>query len=184
MASGVATQLITVGATLAGVVLTLITNAYIEGRRARDIRELESLRLSAEHAKWLRDERMKAYAALSLAGEDALQFIRAVLPRLLDADEPDLRASVGSDWRQLRAELRKAYNQVALFGAEDARAAGLRVWRAARNGANDFLRDLDSSQDLTALQPELRERIRAVALHLGIAGDDMLEACRMDLVAR
>lgn len=35
MATGIATQLITVGATLSGVVLTLVTNAYLEGRRAR-----------------------------------------------------------------------------------------------------------------------------------------------------
>jgi hypothetical protein len=40
MATGIATQLITVAATLSGVVLTLVANAYREGRRAQDVREL------------------------------------------------------------------------------------------------------------------------------------------------
>ena len=55
MEAGTATQLITVAATLSGVVLTLIANAYLERRRARDARELESLHLSSEHAKCLAD---------------------------------------------------------------------------------------------------------------------------------
>jgi hypothetical protein len=86
MATEIATQLITVGATLSGVVLTLVTNAYLEGRRARDARELESLHLASEHAKWLRDERQKAYAGLSLAAEEALQFIRSDMPTLIGPD--------------------------------------------------------------------------------------------------
>jgi hypothetical protein len=42
---------------VSGVVLTLVANAYLERRRGQDARELESLRLETEHAKWLRDER-------------------------------------------------------------------------------------------------------------------------------
>ncbi len=63
--SGTATQLITVGATLGGVILTLLANAYLERRRARDTRDLESMRFDSEHARWIRDERLKAYAGLS-----------------------------------------------------------------------------------------------------------------------
>jgi hypothetical protein len=89
--------------------------------------------MTSERTKWLRDERQKAYAALSTVGE----VFRSELPALIERgdgqhDEIEVR------WRDLRTELRKAYNQVALFGAEEARAAGLRVWRTARNGANDF----------------------------------------------
>ena len=73
---GIATQLITVGATLAGVTLTLVANAHLEGRRARDTRELEALRLASEHAKWLRDQRVKAYADLSLARNGGNDFLR------------------------------------------------------------------------------------------------------------
>ena len=70
MDSVVTSQLVAVGATLCGVVLTLFTNAYLERRRARDAHQLESLRLRDEHAKWLRDERMRAYATFSLTGEE------------------------------------------------------------------------------------------------------------------
>lgn len=77
MEAGTATQLITVAATLSGVVLTLVVNAYLEQRRAHDAPDLESLHLSSEHAKCLRDERLKAYLGLSIAGEEVLQFIRS-----------------------------------------------------------------------------------------------------------
>ncbi|MFJ3963242.1 hypothetical protein [Streptomyces sp. NPDC090036] len=70
MEFGTATQLITVGATLSGVVLTLLANAYLERRRARDTRELEPMPLDAEHSTWLQEERTKACAGLSLAGEE------------------------------------------------------------------------------------------------------------------
>jgi hypothetical protein len=75
----------------------------------------------------------------------------------------------------------KSYNQVALFGADDARAVGLRVWRTARNGGNDFLRDFDAKPDVSTAQAGLSEQTRAVASELGIAGDRFLEACRKDL---
>jgi hypothetical protein len=51
--AGLATQLVTVGATLGGVVLTLAANALLERRRTREAHRLESLRTAAEHAKWL-----------------------------------------------------------------------------------------------------------------------------------
>ena len=82
MTSEVATQLITVAGTLGGVVLTLTSTTYLERRRAQDSRESESRRLAAEHATWLRDQRVKAYAGLSLAGEEVQQFIRYDLPPL------------------------------------------------------------------------------------------------------
>lgn len=181
MATEIATQLITVGATLSGVVLTFVSNAYLEGRRARESRELESLRLASEHAKWLRDERLKAYAGLSLAGEEALQFIRSDMPALIGPDSSERRGTAETRWRELRTELRKAYNQVALFGAEEARTAGVRVWRTARNGGNDFLRDLDSRDDDATARSALNEQIRAAASELGIAGDSFLATCRKDL---
>jgi len=182
MESGVATQLITAGATLAGVVLTLLTNAFLERRRARDTRRLESLRFMSDRVTWLRDERQKAYAGLSIAGEEALQFIRSELPTFIGsssvvrrdgADDADAR------WRELRTELRKAYNQVALFGADEARTAALGIWRTARNGGNDLLRALD---DLDLQSPlDLHEEIRTVASNLGTVGDRFLDACRKDL---
>ena len=181
MSTEIATQLITVGATLSGVVLTFVTNAYLEGRRARDTRELESLRLESEHAKWLRDERLKAYAGLALAAEEALQFIRSEMPQLIGADSSSQRDDAEARWRELRAELRKAYNQVALFGADQARAVGVSVWRIARNGGNDFLRELDSRDHSASAQTALSEQIRAVASELGTAGESFLTACRKDL---
>lgn len=181
MATEIATQLITVGATLSGVVLTLVTNAYLEGRRARDARELESLRLASEHAKWLRDERLKAYAGLSLAAEEALQFIRSDMPTLIGPDSAGRRDTTETRWRELRTELRKAYNQVALFGADEARTVGVRVWRIARNGGNDFLRDLDSHDHSATARSDLSEQIGAVASQLGTAGENFLAACRKDL---
>jgi len=95
MPVGVSTQLITVGATLAGVVLTLGVNALLEVRRATDARAMETLRLSAERANWIRDERVKPYAALSLAGEEVQQFVRSELPTLRAplAPSPDILRS-------------------------------------------------------------------------------------------
>ncbi|MFD7785386.1 hypothetical protein ACFV4Q_20160 [Streptomyces nojiriensis] len=178
MEFGTATQLITVGATLSGVVLTLLANAYLERHRARDTRELESLRINSEHSKWLREERTKAYAGLSLAGEEVLQFIRSEMPLLIGSDGVGRRADAEARWRELRTELRKAYNQVALFGADRARTAGLHMWRTARNGGNDFLRGLDEA---LSDQFDLSEQIRTITSGLGTAGDRFLEACRNDL---
>jgi hypothetical protein len=181
MGTGIATQLIIAGATLSGVVLTLVTNAYLEGRRARDARELESLRLASEHAKWLRDERLKSYAGLSLAGEEVLQFIRSEMPMLIGPDGGGRREAAEVRWTELRTELRKAYNQVLLFGTDDARAIARQVWRISRNGGNDFLRDLASHPDNAAEHPGLSLQIKDVASNLGTAGDRFLEACRRDL---
>ncbi len=181
MEAGTATQLITVAATLSGVVLTLVVNAYLERRRAHDARELESLHLSSERAKWLREERLKAYLSLSATGEEVLQFIRSELTALIQPDVISRRKDAESRWHQLRTELRKTYNQVALFGGEEVRAAALAVWRTARNGVNDFLRDLDAVPDIAVARDDLSEQLRAAASHLGTAGDRFLEASRKDL---
>ncbi|MEW2308961.1 hypothetical protein AB0918_10045 [Streptomyces sp. NPDC006864] len=181
MESGTATQLITVGATLSGVVLTLLVNAYLERRRARDTRELESMRNDSEHSKWLREERTKAYAGLSLAGEEVLQFIRSEMPLLIGSDGTGRRADAEVRWRELRTELRKAYNQVALFGADQARTAALHMWRTARSGGNDFLRGLDPEEEASSGRLDLAEHIRTITSDLGTAGDQFLEACRKDL---
>ena len=181
MGSEIGTQVVTVAGTLGGVVLTLTANAYLERRRSRETRDLESLRLAAERTRWLRDERVRAYAGLSIAGEEVLQFIRSelLLIGLADAvrrDEAEVR------WRELRTELRKAYNQVALFGTEPAQAAGQHMWRTARNGGNDLLRAFAAGPDAAAAnEPELTERIRAVVSDLGIAGERFLHICRQDL---
>jgi hypothetical protein len=113
MSSELATQLITAGATLTGVVVTLIANAFVEARRTKAAEDLESLRLTAEHTKWLRDERVRAYGQLSIAGEDGLQFIRVNLPTLINSSNVALRRKLESQWIEIRTELRKAYNQVA-----------------------------------------------------------------------
>ncbi|MFE0631592.1 hypothetical protein ACFW3D_32140 [Streptomyces sp. NPDC058864] len=184
MEPGTATQLITVGATLGGVVLTLLANASLEQRRARDTRALEAMRLEGEQGRWLRDERLKAYSALSLAGEEALQFIRSELPRLIGPEAAAHRPETEARWQELRTQLRKAYNHVALFGADHAREAGLRIWRTARNGGNDILRDLDSGAAFASDHPVLNERIRALTSDLGTAGDRFLDICRNDLQGR
>ncbi|WP_405786799.1 hypothetical protein [Streptomyces sp. NBC_00029] len=181
MEFGTATQLITVGATLSGVVLTLLANAYLERRRARDTRELESMRWDADHSTWLREERTKAYAGLSLAGEEVLQFIRSEMPLLIGPAGAARRADAEARWHELRTELRKAYNQVALFGADQARTAGLHMWRIARSGGSDFLHALGPDDVPPSDQLDLPEQIRTITSDLGTAGDRFLEACREDL---
>lgn len=181
MEAGTATQLITAGATLAGVVLTLLTTAFLERQRARDARMLETLRMTSERAKWLRDQRQKAYAALSTAGEEALQFFRSGLPTLIGSDDARQRDEAEAHWRQLRTELRKAYNQVALFGADEARVAGLNIWRTARSGGNAFFRSLNVLAAAPAGGPDLAKEIKTVTSNLGTVGDCFLEACRKDL---
>jgi hypothetical protein len=178
--TGVATQLITVGATLSGVVLTLVVSAYLEGRRARDARELESLRLASEHAKWLRDERLKAYAGLSLAAEEVLQFIRTDMPKLLGPTGVGQQDATETRWPEIRIELRKTYNQVALFGDSDARAIALQVWQTARDAGNDFLRGL-SLAGAGADRSDLSEHLTDAAFRLGTVINRFLEACRTDL---
>jgi hypothetical protein len=179
----VATQVVTVAGTLGGVVLTLASTTYLERRRARDSRESESRRLAAEHATWLRDQRVQAYAGMSLAGEEVLQFIRNDLPALAVPGGQRGSAAAEARWRELRTDLRKAYNQVELFGAEDARAGALLMWRTARNGGNDFLRQLSAGPPAGSAEPDLNEQIRAVAAELGTAGDRFLQACRTSLQA-
>lgn len=183
MGTGIATQLITVGATLSGVVLTLAANAYLQIRTARETRLLESLRVTTEHGKWLRDQRVRAYGDLAAVTEEVLQFLRTDLPESLDLSDVDRRLSVETDWRQLRIDFRKAYNMVALFGAEDARIAAQRVWRIGRNAGNDFFRDLTASPDASAIRSELLDQLATAASELGIGGEDCLSAFRADLQA-
>jgi hypothetical protein len=177
----IGTQLITVGATLGGVLLTLASTAYNERRRAQDARELESMRLASEQAVWLREQRVRAYAGLSSAGEDALQFIRWELPTVIQPGRGRDGQQTESRWNELRTALRMGYNQVALFGGESARAAGLQLWRTARSGGNDFLRALDPGVLTDAARAGLSERLRTVASELGTAGDRFLDTCRADL---
>jgi hypothetical protein len=177
--SAVTSQIVAVAATLSGVVLTLLANAYLERRRARDARVLESLRLSAEHTKWLRDERTKAYASFSLAGEEVLQFLRADLPALLDGTGDGARAT--ARWAEVRIEFRKAYNQVLLLGAEQARAAATDYWRTGRDHGNDHLRDIVAAPDAGAIREEMAQRLRAARAQLGTTGNLFLDACREDL---
>ncbi|PRY45141.1 hypothetical protein [Umezawaea tangerina] len=170
------TQLITVGATLCGVALTLATNAYLDRRKARDAHRLEALKVAADHSKWLRDERVKAYAGLSLAGEEVLQFLRAEVPELLGSGGAG-QATADARWRELRTALRKAYNQVSLFGAEGPRTTALEIWRAARDGGNALLRDAAAGSD------DLGVRTKEVTSRLGTTGDRFLDACREDVQA-
>jgi hypothetical protein len=162
--NALATQLITVGATLGGVVLTLVGSALVERRRAREAHQLESLRLAAEHTKWLRDERMKAYAAFSLAGEDMHRFLRA---GRLDAGR----------WPEVRADLRKAYNQVQLLGAEEPRMAAVSMWRLAAATSNDQLVELASGEDAE----EWVDQVAELRNEFGDESNAFLQACRADL---
>ncbi|OLF13613.1 hypothetical protein [Actinophytocola xanthii] len=173
----VVTQLVTAGATLGGVVLTLLANAFLERRRGRDAHRLEALRLGAEHTRWLRDERVRAYAELSLAAEEVLQSMRFELPRLLEAEDAGGRAGTEVRWGQLRTDLRKAYNRVQLLGAESAREAAVTLWRTARDNGNDFLRDIAAGADHAAALERLGEGRK----QLGAASNRFLEACREDL---
>jgi cysteine sulfinate desulfinase/cysteine desulfurase-like protein len=164
-----ATQLITVGATLSGVVLTMVGSVLLERRRAREAHRLEALRLGAEHTKWLRDERMRAYAGFAAAIEDVQQFMRSERPE-------------AARWHELRADLRKAYNHVLLLGAEEPRVAGQRVWRLAGSAGNDLVRDL-AGQDFV-LSQELSDRVRELRTHFGDESNHFLAACRADLQNR
>jgi len=174
-------QLITVASTLGGVALTLTANAYLERRRAKDTRELETLRAAAEQAKWLRDERLTAYAALSSAGEEALHFIQNELPPLIDTAGLDGVEEAQSRWRELRTELRKAFNRVELVGAPDAIATGREIWRTTRNGANGFFHALKVTSAEASNQPNLHEKVAALVSQLGHIGGPFMDACRKDL---
>lgn len=171
MDSGTTTQLITVGATLGGVVLTLLTTTLVEGRKLKATQRAEARKRVADHADWLRDERVKAYAGLSNAGEEAFQLIRSEFFKL-----PVNRADVEARWRERRNELRKAHNQVALFGTEEPRRRGKDLWKVARNGVNDIFAELDSGETTVR-----RASLDRVLTGISEAGDRFLEACRADV---
>jgi hypothetical protein len=137
--------------------------------------------MTSEHAKWLRDEQQKAYATLSIAGEEVQQFFRSGLFALAESDNNRQRDEAESRWHELRAELRKAYNQVALFGANDARAASLSLWQTARNRGNNLFHSLHGIPGGSISELGLFGEIRTVASELGTAGNRFLEACRNDL---
>ena len=86
--------------------------------------------------------------------------------------------------RNLRIDLRKAYNMVVLFGAEDARTAAQVVWRTARNAGNDFFSDLSAHGGTSGALSPLRDQIAAAAAQIGTSGEDFLGACRADLQVR
>ncbi|WP_326955485.1 hypothetical protein [Amycolatopsis sp. NBC_01286] len=175
MDSGTTTQLITVGATLGGVVLTLLTTTFVEGRKLKATQRTEALRRAADRATWLRDERVKAYAGLSTASEEAFQLIRAEFPELLKN-----RDVIEDRWRERRGELRKAYNQVELFGTDEPRRRGKELWKAARGGVNAVLAELDAKLD--AEEPVVRkESLDRVLTGISEAGERFLEACRADV---
>jgi len=163
--------------------LTLAANAQLERGKARDARELESVRLASEHARWLRDERVKVYAGFSLAGEEVLQFIRWELPTLIGVEDAARRDAMQVRWAELRTELRKAYNQVALFGADTARAAALGLWRTARNGGNNYLRQFETGTAAATNLSDSSEKLKDLASSLGTLGDRFLEVCRGELQA-
>ncbi|MEV7892363.1 hypothetical protein ACWD3I_43775 [Streptomyces sp. NPDC002817] len=174
------TQVITVVATLSGAVLTFLANSYLERRRGRDARELEAMRRAAEHAHWLRDERLNAYAQLSIAGEEALQFIRSELPLLATPSAREQRAAAESRWRELRTAFRKAYNRVALFATDEVRTAAHQMWLAGWHGGNDYLRDLADAEQVTE-SVDWAARAHDVAMQMGKAGDAFLERCRQEI---
>jgi hypothetical protein len=171
MDSGTTTQLITVCATLGGVVLTLLTNTFVEGRKLKATQSAEAQKRAADHANWLRDERVKAYAGLSTASEEAFQLVRSEFSKL-----PADREQIETRWRERRTELRKAHNQVALFGTEEPRKRGKELWKAARNGVNAVFAELDAGAEEVR-----RESLDQVLTGISDAGDRFLEACRADV---
>ncbi|MEV6608457.1 hypothetical protein [Kutzneria sp. NPDC051319] len=171
MDAGTTTQLITVGATLSGVVLTLVANAFVESRKLKAAQRVEAQKRAADRANWLRDERVKAYAGLSTASEEAFQLIRTEFSGPV-AD----RAGAEAAWRERRGELRKAYNQVELFGADEPRQRGKDLWKAARGGVNDVLAELDAGEPAV-----LRESLDRALTGISEAGERFLEACRADV---
>ncbi|WP_410615969.1 hypothetical protein [Amycolatopsis sp. lyj-109] len=171
MDSGTTTQLITVSATLGGVVLTLLTTTFVEGRKLKATHRAEAQKRAADHANWLRDERVKAYASLSTASEEAFQLVRSEFINLTE-DRPGIEAR----WRERRTELRKAHNQVALFGTEEPRQRGKELWKAARNGVNGIFAELDAGAEQVP-----RESLDRVLTGISDAGDRFLEACRADV---
>jgi hypothetical protein len=174
MDSGTTTQLITVGATLGGVVLTLLTNTFVESRKLKATQRVEAQKRATDRANWLRDERVKAYANLSTAGEEAFQLIRSEFGKLSPISE-DLQVR----WRERRSELRKAYNQVELFGADEPRRRGKELWKAARGGVNTLLAELDAGEP--EARQVRRESLDQVLTGLSEAGERFLEACRADV---
>ncbi|MEA5367467.1 hypothetical protein VA596_48610 [Amycolatopsis sp., V23-08] len=171
MDSGTTTQLITVGATLGGVVLTLLTNTFVESRKLKATQRVEAQKRATDQANWLRDERVKAYAGLSTASEEAFQLIRSEFIGLQE-DRPAIEAR----WRERRNELRKAYNQVELFGTDEPRRRGKELWKAARNGVNGVFAELDAGEPLVQ-----RESLDRVLTGISEAGERFLEACRADV---
>ncbi|RSD23589.1 hypothetical protein [Amycolatopsis eburnea] len=171
MDSGTTTQLITVGATLGGVVLTLLTTTFVESRKLKAAQRAEERKRAADHAGWLRDERVKAYASLSAASEEAFQLVRSEFLKL-----PENRAEIEARWRERRSELRKAHNQVALLGTEEPRRRGKELWKAARNGVNDIFAELDAGASAVP-----RESLDRVLSGISDAGDRFLAACRADV---
>ncbi|HET6501712.1 MAG TPA: hypothetical protein VFG87_13210 [Amycolatopsis sp.] len=181
---GTTTQLITVGATLGGVVLTLVTNAMLENRRLHAAHRIESLKAATEEAKWLRDERVKAYAGLSIAGEEAFQFVRSEFADVVRSDNRDERDDIEARWRERRSELRKAYNQVALFGADEPRRHAKELWKATRNGVNDFLAGLDTSSGDSDAPVDHDGEMDEILTRIADASARFLDACRDDLQDR
>ena len=177
MSQTVVTQLITVAATLGGVVLTLSANAYLERRRARDTHDLEVLRLAAEHQKWLRDERLRSYAEFVFVGEDVLQFIRSELP-LLIASYPQHGAETKARWHELSIKLRKTYNRLLFFGTDNARNLARQLWRTTWHGGNDFLRDLETDHPNALRQGEPSEYLNDLVSQLEVTGNRFLDSCR------
>ncbi|MGW5636782.1 hypothetical protein [Streptomyces sp. NPDC003832] len=174
------TQVITVAATLSGAVLTFWANAHVERRRGRDARELEVMRRAAEHAHWLRDERLNAYVQLSLAGEEVLQFVRSELPMLAPPAGREQWAAAESRWRELRTEFRKAYNQVALFATDEVRTAAHEMWVTGWKAANEYLRDLSEAAQ-PAEPADWKARAHETAMRMGRAGDAFLDRCRQEI---
>jgi hypothetical protein len=68
----------------------------------QETREQESRRLATENNKWLRDQRVKAYADLSIAGEETLQFIRSELPNLIGMADPERLQAAENRWYERR----------------------------------------------------------------------------------
>jgi len=116
-----------------------------------------------------------------MAGEQALHFVRNDLPPLIATSDPDRLDETESRWRELRTELRIAYNRVSLIGAIDAINTGREIWRAARNGVNDFFRSIRAAPVKTREKSDLYEQAMTVVTQLGNTGERFMEACRKDL---
>lgn len=70
---------------------------------------------------------------------------------------------------------------MALFGADEPRKFGKELWKAARNGVNDFLGKLDAPGRDSGEALDCRADMDKIPSGMGHAGERFLDACHNNL---